>query len=107
MVELAFELQRELEAGRLDSFGEILRENWSLKKALSDGISNPQIEAWHDAAVAAGAEGGKLLGAGAGGFMMFYADPSRHDQIAQATGLRRVHFGFEASGSRILFPTRA
>jgi D-glycero-alpha-D-manno-heptose-7-phosphate kinase len=107
MVELAHELQRELEAGRLESFGEILRENWSLKKALSDGISNPAIEAWHDAAIKAGAEGGKLLGAGAGGFIMLYADPSRHDQIVEATGLRRVHFGFEPSGSRILFPTGA
>lgn len=105
MVELAFDLQKELQAGRLDSFGEILRENWSLKKALSQGISNPEIEAWHDAAVGAGAEGGKLLGAGAGGFLMFYADPSRHDQIAAATGLRRIEFGFEPAGSRILFPT--
>ncbi|CAN5210503.1 GHMP kinase [soil metagenome] len=104
MVELAFDLHRELEAGRLDFFGDILRENWSLKKALAQGISNPRIEAWHDAAIAAGAEGGKLLGAGAGGFMMFYADPSRHDEIAEATGLRRVQFGFEPSGARILFP---
>lgn len=104
MVELAFNLQQELQAGRLDSFGEILRENWSLKKALSQGISNPQIEAWHEAAVGAGAEGGKLLGAGAGGFLMFYADPSRHDQITEATGLRRIEFGFEHAGSRILFP---
>lgn len=103
MVELAWLMNDELAAGRLEGFGAILRENWSLKKALTEGISSPDIEAWHDAAIAAGAEGGKLLGAGAGGFMVFCAPPERHDAIARAVGLRRVRFGFEPDGSRILF----
>ena len=103
MVELAYLMRDELSAGRLDSFGEILRENWSLKKALASGISSPEIESWHDAAIAAGALGGKLLGAGAGGFLMFYAPLDRHEAIEHAVGLRRVRFGFEQLGSRILF----
>lgn len=104
MVELAYQLRDELEAGRLESFGDILKENWALKKQLSEGISNPSIEAWHDAGVAAGAGGGKLLGAGAGGFLMFYAKPERHAAIARAVGLRQVKFGFARHGARILFP---
>lgn len=103
MVELAHLLSDELSGGRLESFGEILKENWSLKKALTDGITSDVIDDWHDAAVAAGAEGGKLLGAGAGGFMAFYAPPDRHDDIARAVGLKRVPFGFDPLGSRIVF----
>ncbi|MDA0742719.1 MAG: GHMP kinase [Proteobacteria bacterium] len=105
MVELAYQLRSELEAGRLESFGEILKENWALKKQLSDGISNPSIEAWHGAAIAAGAMGGKLLGAGAGGFLMFYADPENHAAIARAVGLRQVQIGFAQHGTKILFPS--
>lgn len=104
MAELAYVLRDELQAGRLDGFGEILRENWALKKRLSKGITNEAIEAWHDAAMAAGATGGKLMGAGAGGFLMFYAPRDRHEAIARAVGLRRVKMEFEDTGSRILFP---
>ena len=103
MVELAYLMQEELSAGCLDSFGDILRENWSLKKALAAGITNHSIEEWHDLAIGAGALGGKLLGAGAGGFMMFYAPDERHEAISKAVGLRRVPFGFDRLGSRILF----
>lgn len=102
MVELAYVLRDELCAGRLDGFGEILRENWSLKKGLARGISNGSIDDWHDAAIAAGAEGGKLLGAGSGGFLAFYAPRDRHEAIEKVVGLRRVTFDFEPSGSRII-----
>jgi len=102
MVELAFHLRDELAAGNLDSFGEILRENWALKKSLAAGISNPAIEGWHDAAISAGASGGKLLGAGAGGFLMFHAPLDRHEAIERAVGLRRVRMRFEPLGSRII-----
>lgn len=102
MVELAYMLRDELCAGRLDSFGEILRENWSLKKGLASGISNEDIDRWYDAAINAGAEGGKLLGAGSGGFLAFFAPCDLHDAIEKAVGLRRVAFNFEPSGSEIL-----
>lgn len=102
MVSLCYVMRDELGAGNLDSFGEILRENWSLKKTLTAGISNDAIDGWYDAAIAAGAQGGKLLGAGSGGFMMFYAPEDYHDAIVKAVNLRRVHFGFDPLGSRIL-----
>jgi len=103
MTELARVLRDELGAGHLDSFGHILDENWSLKKSLTDGISNASIDDWYARATAAGALGGKLLGAGQSGFMMFYAPEDRHDAIANAVGLRRVQFKFEPLGTRILF----
>ena len=82
---------------------EILDENWRLKKGLTSGISNSAIDRWYDDAKAAGALGGKLLGAGAGGFLMFYAPEHQHEAIAHALRLRRVHLNFESLGSRILF----
>jgi len=103
MVELAHALRDELSSGNIDSFGPILDENWSLKKSLTAGVSNSAIEEWYDRAMGSGALGGKLLGAGQGGFLMFYAPKERHDDIANAIGLRRVDFAFEPLGSRILF----
>jgi D-glycero-alpha-D-manno-heptose-7-phosphate kinase len=104
MVQLSYMLKQELESGNLDSFGEILHENWELKKSLSDGISSPEIDEWYETARHHGALGGKILGAGAGGFLIFTADPDRHQEIALAlSGLRPVRFGFEPLGSRIIF----
>lgn len=103
MTALTHVLRDELTRGHLDSFGHILEENWSLKKSLTAGISSTAIDDWYDAAIGAGAIGGKLLGAGEGGFLMFYAPRERHEAIANAVGLRQVRFGFEPLGSRILF----
>lgn len=103
MVELAYIMRDELARGSHDSFGEILRENWALKKSLTTGISSSEIDQWYDVAIKAGALGGKLLGAGFGGFMMFYAPVDRHEDIARALPLRRIKFGFEKLGSQILF----
>lgn len=103
MVELAYLLRDELGEGRTETFGSILHENWMLKKSLTSDISNPDIDGWYEAATRAGATGGKLLGAGAGGFMMFFAPKERHEAIERAVGLRRVDMGFEPLGSRILF----
>ncbi|MFC0203443.1 GHMP family kinase ATP-binding protein [Novosphingobium soli] len=103
MVELTYVLRDELCRGNIDSFGRILDENWALKKSLTAGISSSEIDDWYERAMGAGALGGKLLGAGQGGFMMFYAPRERHEDIANAVGLRQVSFGFEPLGSRILF----
>jgi D-glycero-alpha-D-manno-heptose-7-phosphate kinase len=103
MTELAYVMRDELHAGNLSSFGEILDENWLLKRGLAEGISNAHVDNWYQLAKANGATGGKLLGAGAGGFLMFVAPPERHDDITRALALRQVKFGFEASGARILF----
>ncbi len=104
MVALTYQLRDGLHDGKIESFGEILHENWELKKSLATSISNPEIDGWYDAARAAGAVGGKILGAGAGGFLMFFADPSRHDRITGALSpLRRIPMKFEPLGSRVIF----
>ena len=104
MVELAFELKRELESGDVDNFGSILNENWRLKSQLTSGITDPQIDEWYRQGIQAGAEGGKLLGAGNGGFMMFFAPPQNHQRIKDALGgLRPIKFGFDRTGAQIVF----
>jgi D-glycero-alpha-D-manno-heptose-7-phosphate kinase len=104
MVRLAYVLRDELQNNNPGAVGEILHENWVLKKSVTNGISTPTIDAWYDAARKAGAIGGKILGAGAGGFLMLYAPPERHDRIKVAlAGLRHVPISFEPLGSRIIF----
>ncbi|MDB6019012.1 MAG: D-glycero-alpha-D-manno-heptose 7-phosphate kinase [Pedosphaera sp.] len=104
MVELAHQLRRDLQQNRVEAFGEIIHEGWVLKKSLATGISTDIIDEWYAKARKAGAVGGKLLGAGAGGFLMFCAPPDRHEAIARALGdLRRMDFRFEPQGSKIIF----
>ena len=104
MVQLAYDLRTELQNNNLDAFGEIIHANWELKRNLSRDISSSQINRWYHVARKHGAIGGKLLGAGSGGFLMFYAPRERHDAIARGLkGLRRVAMGFEPQGSKIIF----
>jgi D-glycero-alpha-D-manno-heptose-7-phosphate kinase len=103
MVALAHDLRRALQANQPDACGEIIHEGWLLKKSLDGKISSDQIDRWYAQARQAGAVGGKLLGAGTGGFLLFLAPPDRHDAIAAALKLRRMNFRFEPQGSRILF----
>lgn len=104
MVALAHDLREELQKNNLDSFGKILHENWELKKQMAGGISDPQIDEWYEAGRKNGAIGGKILGAGGGGFLIFYAPEEKHEQITRALpGLRPVKFEFEYQGSKIIF----
>ncbi len=104
MVTLADELKSELQKNNVDALGEIIHENWELKRSLSEGISTPKIDAWYAKARAAGAQGGKLLGAGSGGFLMFCAPFDKHEAIGRAlSDLRRIQFRFEPQGSKIIF----
>lgn len=104
MVDLAHQLKAELLKNNLRAFGEIIHENWQLKRSLTSAVSTSAIDDWYAAGRKAGAIGGKLLGAGSGGFMMFYAPRERHDAIAHALkGLRRMDFQFEPQGSKIIF----
>lgn len=104
MVKLAFDMKEQLESGTLDHFGDLLDENWRLKAQLTSGISDPQIDTWYAKGMANGALGGKLLGAGNGGFMMFYAPKERHTQIATALAdLEPVKFRFDRTGAQIVF----
>ncbi|MGC8991735.1 MAG: GHMP kinase, partial [Verrucomicrobiia bacterium] len=104
MVKLAHALRQELQNNCLDAFGELLHQNWLLKKSVSEGISNPRVDHWYELARRNGALGGKLLGAGAGGFMVFYAPQDKHEAIRRALhNLREVSMRFEPLGSRIIF----
>lgn len=104
MVQLAFDLKAELESGSLDAFGSILDENWRLKSQLTSAITDPQIDDWYLAGMRNGALGGKLLGAGNGGFLMFFAPPERHAGIVSAlAGLDPVRFRFDRTGAQIVF----
>ena len=104
MVALAHQLKGELERGQIDAFGEVLHENWVLKKTLSADVSTPEIDGWYEIGRRRGAQGGKILGAGAGGFLLFVAPPETHGAIErELSGLRRFPIGFEPSGSQIIF----
>jgi D-glycero-alpha-D-manno-heptose-7-phosphate kinase len=104
MVRLAFEMKEQLESGTLEHFGDLLDENWRLKSQLTSGITDPQIDNWYASGMAHGASGGKLLGAGNGGFMMFFAPKERHAQITSAlSGLEAVKFRFDRAGAQIVF----
>jgi D-glycero-alpha-D-manno-heptose-7-phosphate kinase len=104
MVELAHALRRELESGHLDQFGQILHESWLLKKSLSSSVSDSEIDSMYNSARAAGALGGKLLGAGGGGFLMVIAPPERQNAVREAlSNYRYMNVKFEHEGSKILF----
>ena len=104
MVQLAFEMKAQLESGTLEHLGDILDENWRLKAQLTSGITDPQIDNWYATGMANGAWGWKLLGAGNGGFMMFYAPQERHAKIRAALSeLEPVKFRFDRTGAQIVF----
>ncbi len=108
MRDLAFELRSVLGGqDSLDRFGSILNEGWRLKQQAAEGISTPSIKAWYEKALGAGALGGKLLGAGGGGCLLFYCPYERQNQVRAAlNGIREIHFRFEGEGSRIAFIAR-
>jgi D-glycero-alpha-D-manno-heptose-7-phosphate kinase len=92
------------DGGPLAGFGDLLDESWRLKRSLADGVSNPQIDQAYEAARAAGARGGKLLGAGGRGFICLYVEPGKQAAVREMLkGLNEVSFGFSAEGSRIIF----
>jgi D-glycero-alpha-D-manno-heptose-7-phosphate kinase len=88
----------------LNEFGKILHEGWMLKKSITEEISNSSINDYYDKAMEAGAIGGKLLGAGGGGFLLFYAEKINHDKIRKALeNLHEMKFKFDEGGSRITY----
>jgi len=86
-------------------FGRVLDETWRLKRRLATTITNDRIDAWYERALGAGAFGGKLCGAGGGGFLLFVMPPERRAEVRQALGdLMEVPLRYEAQGSRVLLP---
>ena len=103
MVELAYELKTVLEKNDIDDFGRILHEGWMLKQTISGGITNSEITALYENGIKAGALGGKLLGAGGSGFLLFYCPLERQEQFRkQMSGHSELHFHFESTGSSII-----
>jgi D-glycero-alpha-D-manno-heptose-7-phosphate kinase len=101
--DLGKQSQRALEAGELKDFAELMDVHWQRKKERSKEMSNQDINTWYDCAMANGALGGKVIGAGGGGFLMFYADDKvklRH--AMREKGLTEVRFRFDFEGTKIL-----
>lgn len=101
--ELAYAMRGKLESGDVAAFGSLLNEGWQAKKLMAEGISNPRIDAVYAAARAAGALGGKVSGAGGGGFMFFVTDPGRRFAVQDALreqGAELVNFTFVEEGMR-------
>ncbi|WP_232316561.1 GHMP family kinase ATP-binding protein [Candidatus Burkholderia verschuerenii] len=104
MVELASVMRSELTASNVGAVGEILHESWNLKRSLTEGISSGFIDDCYDAAMAAGATGGKLLGAGGGGFLVFFVPKERQPHVKEALShLRLIDFRFERQGTSVIF----
>lgn len=107
MHQQAHDLHEALDDGRVgvEELGGILDEGWRLKRELASGITNPQIDRWYDAALEAGAEGGKLCGAGGGGFLLFMVPPERQDAVRRTLDeLMELPMRYESHGSQVVIP---
>ena len=101
--DLGLRSKHALESGDTLQFGLLMHEHWEHKKSRSGGMSNPQIDAWYTLALSQGAVGGKLVGAGGGGFLMFLAqDRNRLRQSMTAAGLEEVRFRFDFEGTKVI-----
>ena len=101
--ELGYRSKAALEAGRCREFGDLMHEHWDHKKRRSRGMSNSQIDEWYELGRSSGAIGGKLVGAGGGGFLMFYAeDRQRLRRTMAHAGLEEVRFRFDFEGTKVL-----
>ena len=104
MVRLAYNLRSALENNNLDDFGRILHEGWLLKKSLTSGISTSTVDEVYEQGLKAGAFGGKLLGAGGAGFILFYCPKERQDSFRQQMGhMKEMRFRFDDFGSKIIY----
>lgn len=103
MVSLVYDTKTAFEGSNLEDFGRILHENWVLKKQLASGISNPTIDQAYEVAMKNGALGGKLLGAGGGGFLLFYCPLNLQPNLISALKpLRKFDFKFDSEGSKLI-----
>lgn len=104
MVKLAHDLKESLEMNDIDNFGRILHEGWLLKKSLLKSISNTIIDDLYEKGIKSGALGGKLLGAGGGGFVLFYCPVEKQENFrASMNGFTELAFRFENEGSKIIY----
>jgi D-glycero-alpha-D-manno-heptose-7-phosphate kinase len=103
--EMAYEAKACLERGMVDRIGDLLHQNWLNKKRFASGVTNPMIDDCYELARASGAAGGKITGAGGGGFLLLYCVPERQPAVTRALedrGLKRMDFHLEHGGARVL-----
>jgi D-glycero-alpha-D-manno-heptose-7-phosphate kinase len=101
--ELGLQSNAALESGNLREFARLMDVHWQRKKQRSGGMSNPKINEWYDLALANGALGGKLIGAGGGGFLMFYSeDKAKLRHAMRQSGLKEVRFRFDFEGTKLV-----
>ena len=101
--ELGLQSKKAFEEGNLEEFAKIMNVHWEYKKKRSRGMSNPKMDEWYQLAMENGAKGGKLIGAGGGGFMLFYAeDKIRLRKVLREAGMQEVRFRFEMEGAKII-----
>jgi len=103
MCDLARIIKTQLETGDISDLGNILHENWMLKKELASGISSIKLDDIYDIARRNGAEGGKLLGAGGAGFFLFYCTVENQSMLRKALNLKELKFSFENDGTSLVY----
>ena len=101
LVDLVEPMRQSIESGLIDEVGQGLHKAWAIKKQVSVGITTDSIDDYYERALAVGALGGKLLGAGGTGFLLLYADD--HDKVQKSLGLRSLPFTVDADGSKVIF----
>ena len=102
---IACEMREVLTVGRdLNSFGYLLHEAWEVKKSLEKSITNSQVDVVYQRAIEAGALGGKLLGAGGGGFLLFYCEPHHQERLRRALApLEEIQLAFDPQGTKVIY----
>ncbi len=101
--DMAFELNGLLSNGTSpDILGKLLHQGWLLKKGLASAISNAKIDAYYEKVLGAGALGGKILGAGGGGFLLLYCPSEKRQQVKESLDLQELEFSFETEGSKVI-----
>ncbi len=105
ILEIGREVSGCIQKGNLHRFGELMDQHWQSKKRLAQGVSNPRIDAWYELARRNGALGGKISGAGGGGFLMLYCEQDKAPlrEAMRNAGLRELNFRFEFEGSKVVF----
>lgn len=103
--EMGYRVKEYLQNGDLEKFGHLLHEHWENKKRRSGAVSNPEIDGWYDLAREAGALGGKVIGAGGGGFLMLYCPIRKKGAVRQAlaaAGLKEMSYNFDFQGAKVM-----
>jgi D-glycero-alpha-D-manno-heptose-7-phosphate kinase len=103
MCKLAEATKESLENNDISAFGAMLDEGWRLKQSLASGITNPEIQDLYEKGLRAGAQGGKLLGAGGSGFLLFFCEPEKKERLRLALGLNPLDFRFDRDGTSVIY----